>query len=129
MDRDCKRIGSANPRTERPPHLCLASKEVAPMSNPRIGIIGGSGLYQMPELTEIDEIEVETPFGRPSDKFVLDALAFERAEDKLIRRTSEGSLDFNLIDLGEFRHLIEAATANDADFRRRHLESLGLEAG
>src|SRR5436853_6517769 len=32
----------------------------------------------MPELTEIDEIEVETPFGRPSDKFILGTLEGER---------------------------------------------------
>src|SRR5207237_9274968 len=48
------------------------------MTTAKIGIIGGSGLYQMPELTEIDEIEVETPFGRPSDKFVLGTLEGER---------------------------------------------------
>ena len=44
----------------------------------RIGIIGGSGLYQMPELTEIDEIEIQTPFGSPSDKFILGTLEGER---------------------------------------------------
>ena len=48
------------------------------MTTARIGIIGGSGLYQMPELTAIDEIEVETPFGRPSDKFILGTLEGER---------------------------------------------------
>ncbi len=35
----------------------------------RIGIIGGSGLYQMDGLTQIEEIEVETPFGKPSDYY------------------------------------------------------------
>jgi 5'-methylthioadenosine phosphorylase len=35
-----------------------------------IGIIGGSGLYQMDGLTELDEIDIETPFGKPSDKIV-----------------------------------------------------------
>jgi len=44
----------------------------------KIGIIGGSGLYQMPELTEVDEVEVETPFGDPSDKFILGTLEGER---------------------------------------------------
>ena len=44
----------------------------------RIGIIGGSGLYQMPELTDIDEVEVETPFGKPSDKFIVGTLEGER---------------------------------------------------
>src|SRR5437016_3621823 len=48
------------------------------------------------------------------------ALAFESTKDKLIRRTSERSLDFDLIDLCEFRHLIEAAAANDAYFRCSH---------
>jgi purine nucleoside phosphorylase len=39
------------------------------MEQVKIGIIGGSGLYQMPELTDIKEVEVETPFGKPSDAF------------------------------------------------------------
>lgn len=37
------------------------------MISPRIGIIGGSGLYQMESLTEVEEVAVETPFGSPSD--------------------------------------------------------------
>lgn len=37
----------------------------------RIGIIGGSGFYQMEGLTHIEEIEVETPFGKPSDALIL----------------------------------------------------------
>src|SRR6202022_102308 len=48
------------------------------MTAAKIGIIGGSGLYQMPELTDVDEIEVETPFGDPSDKFILGTLEGER---------------------------------------------------
>jgi 5'-methylthioadenosine phosphorylase len=36
-----------------------------------IGIIGGSGLYSMPGLTNTREKRVETPFGEPSDAFVL----------------------------------------------------------
>lgn len=32
-----------------------------------IGVIGGSGLYQMEGMSEVEEIEVETPFGAPSD--------------------------------------------------------------
>jgi 5'-methylthioadenosine phosphorylase len=35
-----------------------------------IGIIGGSGLYQIDGLTEITEHDVETPFGKPSDTIV-----------------------------------------------------------
>jgi 5'-methylthioadenosine phosphorylase len=48
------------------------------MTAAKIGIIGGSGLYQMPELTEVDEIELETPFGSPSDKFIMGTLEGER---------------------------------------------------
>src|SRR6201990_3059637 len=36
-----------------------------------IGIIGGSGLYSMPGLTNTREERVSTPFGEPSDAFVL----------------------------------------------------------
>jgi len=36
-----------------------------------IGIIGGSGLYSMPGLTAVHEERVSTPFGDPSDAFVL----------------------------------------------------------
>lgn len=48
------------------------------MTAAKIGIIGGSGLYQMPELTNIDEVEIETPFGSPSDKFLIGTLEGER---------------------------------------------------
>ena len=48
------------------------------MERAKIGIIGGSGLYQMPELTDVDEIEVQTPFGKPSDAFIVGTLAGER---------------------------------------------------
>ena len=41
------------------------------METVNIGIIGGSGLYQMPELQNIGEVEVDTPFGKPSDKFIV----------------------------------------------------------
>jgi 5'-methylthioadenosine phosphorylase len=44
----------------------------------KIGIIGGSGLYQMPELSEVEEISVDTPFGDPSDAYVLGTLEGER---------------------------------------------------
>jgi 5'-methylthioadenosine phosphorylase len=48
------------------------------MQRTKIGIIGGSGLYQMPELTDVDEIEVQTPYGKPSDAFIVGTLAGER---------------------------------------------------
>jgi 5'-methylthioadenosine phosphorylase len=39
-----------------------------------IGIIGGSGLYSMPGLSDIHEEKLETPFGSPSDAYVLGTL-------------------------------------------------------
>jgi 5'-methylthioadenosine phosphorylase len=39
-----------------------------------IGIIGGSGLYTMPGLSNPHQIEVDTPFGAPSDAFVAGEL-------------------------------------------------------
>lgn len=39
-----------------------------------IGIIGGSGLYSMPGLTNVREERVSTPFGDPSDAFILGEL-------------------------------------------------------
>lgn len=37
------------------------------MTKATIGVIGGSGLYQMGGMTDIEEIAVQTPFGDPSD--------------------------------------------------------------
>jgi 5'-methylthioadenosine phosphorylase len=48
------------------------------MTVAKIGIIGGSGLYQMPELTEVEELNVETPFGSPSDAFIVGTLENQR---------------------------------------------------
>ncbi len=44
------------------------------MSDIKVGIIGGSGLYQMEILKDIEKIEIETPFGFPSDSFIVGTL-------------------------------------------------------
>ena len=44
----------------------------------RIGIFGGSGLYAMRGLTETREVRLRTPFGAPSDAFVLGTLEGRR---------------------------------------------------
>ncbi|WP_353932470.1 S-methyl-5'-thioadenosine phosphorylase [Okeanomitos corallinicola TIOX110] len=41
------------------------------MAVAEIGIIGGSGLYKMEALKEVEELEVKTPFGSPSDAIIL----------------------------------------------------------
>ena len=48
------------------------------MQTAEIGIIGGSGLYAMPGLTGVREHVVETPFGDPSDAFMLGELEGRR---------------------------------------------------
>lgn len=48
------------------------------MNDVKIGVIGGSGLYAMNELTEIREILLKTPFGDPSDAYVTGTLDGQR---------------------------------------------------
>ena len=48
------------------------------MEKVEIGVIGGSGLYQMKQLEDIEEVEIKTPFGSPSDKFVIGTLNGKR---------------------------------------------------
>jgi 5'-methylthioadenosine phosphorylase len=43
-----------------------------------LGIIGGSGLYQMEGLTDVEEVSVDTPFGPPSDNFIVGTLEEKR---------------------------------------------------
>jgi len=41
------------------------------MAEAKIGVIGGSGLYQMDGMTSIEELHIDTPFGAPSDHISL----------------------------------------------------------
>ncbi len=60
----------ANPRTltSNPPPLSLN------MSQVKIGIIGGSGLYKMDALKDVEELHIDTPFGAPSDALIVGTL-------------------------------------------------------
>lgn len=44
------------------------------MAQAKIGIIGGSGLYKMDALKDVEEVQVDTPFGSPSDALILGTL-------------------------------------------------------
>ena len=44
------------------------------MTSEIIGVIGGSGLYEMEGMTEVSQVTVDTPFGRPSDEYVTGTL-------------------------------------------------------
>jgi 5'-methylthioadenosine phosphorylase len=48
------------------------------MEKVSIGIIGGSGLYQMKELSDQGSIRIETPFGPPSDDLIVGTLSGKR---------------------------------------------------
>lgn len=48
------------------------------MTQAQIGIIGGSGLYKMDALQDIEEVQVDTPFGSPSDALIVGTLEGER---------------------------------------------------
>jgi 5'-methylthioadenosine phosphorylase len=43
-----------------------------------IGIIGGSGVYQMDGLSDVREVKIRTPFGDPSDALILGVLGNQR---------------------------------------------------
>ena len=45
------------------------------MAQAEIGIIGGSGLYQMKGITDLHEVALDTPFGKPSDSYMVGNLA------------------------------------------------------
>src|SRR5438552_469225 len=56
----------------RPTQKRRAVRKPAPRI--RLGVIGGSGLYRMPALESAKEVEVSTPFGKPSDALVVGTL-------------------------------------------------------
>ncbi|HOD04207.1 MAG TPA: S-methyl-5'-thioadenosine phosphorylase [Anaerolineaceae bacterium] len=47
-------------------------------TEPVLGIIGGSGLYQFEGLTQVETLELETPFGKPSSPIVIGNIAGKR---------------------------------------------------
>jgi 5'-methylthioadenosine phosphorylase len=68
------------------------------MSSIAIGIIGGSGLYDMAELTDREERRVSTPFGDPSSAYVIGTLRGKRvaflARHGLGHKLLPGELNF-----------------------------------
>jgi 5'-methylthioadenosine phosphorylase len=48
------------------------------MKSVEIGIIGGSGLYKMSALQDVEELDIKTPFGSPSDRIIVGTLAGAR---------------------------------------------------
>jgi len=58
------------------------------MPEAKVGIIGGSGLYNMEGMTEVEKVKVSTPFGEPSGAIILGNL--ERVRVAFLPRHGEG---------------------------------------
>lgn len=58
------------------------------MEDIAIGIIGGSGIYDLDNLDIIDEMQLDTPFGEPSDKYIVGKL--ENIKIAFLSRHSKG---------------------------------------
>ena len=48
------------------------------MDKVRIGVIGGSGVYDMAQLRDVSEVRLDTPFGAPSDAYIIGTIEGER---------------------------------------------------
>jgi 5'-methylthioadenosine phosphorylase len=48
------------------------------MTEPTLGVFGGSGLYELPGLGSVERVRLDTPFGPPSDDFVVGRLGGTR---------------------------------------------------
>lgn len=58
------------------------------METVKIAVIGGSGLYNMPEITDVTQVEIDTPFGKPSGVIRIGTLGGKRVA--FIARHGEG---------------------------------------
>jgi 5'-methylthioadenosine phosphorylase len=54
------------------------AKKTTKLEVVRIGVIGGSGLYEMEGLTQVKTVKVSTPFGKPSDDYIIGTLYGKR---------------------------------------------------
>jgi 5'-methylthioadenosine phosphorylase len=52
----------------------MPAKSVTSDKKISIGVIGGSGLYEMEGLTQVKRVRVSTPFGKPSDDYIVGTL-------------------------------------------------------
>ena len=63
------------------------------LSTSRIGIIGGSGLYSMPGFDVEQEHSVDTPWGKPSDSYVVGKLAGKEVQWWVVFDSAKVQLD------------------------------------
>ena len=76
----------------------MAKSRKAQKDSAKIGIIGGSGLYQMAGLADTRQVRVKTPFGEPSDAIVVGTLEGQRvaflARHGRAHRFSPGEINY-----------------------------------
>lgn len=97
----------------------------------QIGVIGGSGVYHFEKLTNVVEVEPDTPFGKPSDKILVGTLGEQQvaflARHGRGHRISPGEVNFRaniyaLKQLGvEFLIAISACGSLQPQFAPRHI--------
>jgi 5'-methylthioadenosine phosphorylase len=61
-------------KTKRPAAKASRARRVPSIPAPAVGVIGGSGLYEMDGLKDVREVKVRTPFGAPSDAYMTGTL-------------------------------------------------------
>jgi len=61
-------------KTKRPAAKASRARRGPSKPEPAVGVLGGSGLYEMEGLKDVREVKVRTPFGAPSDAFITGTL-------------------------------------------------------
>ena len=56
----------------------MGGKKTIEKTHASIGILGGTGLYEIDGIEDIREVRIRTPFGSPSDPFIIGTLAGRR---------------------------------------------------
>ena len=49
----------------------MNKEHLLPIEKSRLGVIGGSGFYSMDQIEYLRELEINTPYGKPSDSCLL----------------------------------------------------------
>ena len=101
------------------------------MEQVKIGVMGGSGVYHIEKLSNVTEIEINTPFGKPSDAIKVGTLGGQRvaflARHGKGHHLAPGEVNFRaniyaMKELGvEFLIAISACGSLNIDFAPRHI--------
>jgi 5'-methylthioadenosine phosphorylase len=67
-------MAKSSPKAARnpAPHRCARPQSAPPRAD--IGILGGTGLYEIEGIRNVREVRLATPFGRPSDAYIIGTL-------------------------------------------------------